>query len=144
MIGLILIAALGAGETSKHNDNILAYDQAVKRCHDQGQDWKRVQPLVVQHLDADGNTTAITKVVQVICLESAKTATEELVVAWDTPTVGAPLHYVIHLNDAVHTVQSSPWVTQVPTGEYTLTMFAVFEGEVGTVTEPVTFNIKVR
>lgn len=86
---LILLLALGTGETSGHRSITLAYDQAAKRCWKRGLEWKRVQPPVTQYRETE-NKTVITEQIEIICIEkiqgNPQSGTVKIKVSWSHPT----------------------------------------------------------
>lgn len=130
MLAVALPLLMGAGVITKHNDNILAYDQAVARCHERGMDWKRVQPLVVQ--DHDGDLTTITKVVQVHCTKS--TAKIRIQLVW--APVSTADHYEVHIDGKIYISETSTWSHTFTQGAYTASVITV-DGQ-GNKIEPIT------
>lgn len=156
MSTLLLLLALGVGETSRHNDILLPYDEAVERCHKQGMDWERVQPKVTQSRETE-DKTVLTKVVIVTCKrpvidDTEAPATVSVQVSWSAPEFrenGDALalneigYYEIHLNGEIHTAQDSPWRIDLVPGSYSVSMLVyAVDGLRSDMTSSVEFEVK--
>ena len=159
MKALILLLALGVGETSNHNEELKPALDAYEDFRKEGcvsVTRKKLSPVTKHRPDID-TIEVWGQRVQIKCKRPVSGDTEAPVVvsvqvSWVAPTKRENLddllpeqisHYELYLNEALHIAQNSPFQIELIPGSYTVSMLAVdTDGLKSDRTSSVEFEIK--
>jgi hypothetical protein len=155
LISIPFLLALDSGETSYHNDEIIAFEQAVKRLQEAGcLEWERKRiSLVTQTRETENKTIISGQVFSVECIKWPTTIAPlvSVKVSWTPPesrengealTAEEISHYEIHINEEVYISRGYEWIKEFQYGKYSLRMLAVdTEGLKSDLTQPVSFTV---